>query len=189
MHMYFSLLTRVFWVRVSVGSVGVPVEDGVGRLGLVSGTSTCHMLLTRSPSLVPGVWGPFWSAVLPSHWLLEAGQSSSGGLLDHVISTHPAHHEVVIMASDRGVSVYQVLEQTLATMTTDHVAMLTHDLHVYPDYHGNRSPLADPGMRGGVVGLTLDNDTVAHLSILPQCRRSAMAPGTLWRHSKTLDTG
>ena len=29
-------------------------------------------------------------------------------------------------------------------------AMLTHDFHVWPDYHGNRSPLADPTTCGMV---------------------------------------
>ena len=54
---------------------GVEAGRGVGRLGLVTGPSTCHMLLSREPLLVPGVWGPFWSAVLPGAWLLEGGQS------------------------------------------------------------------------------------------------------------------
>lgn len=30
------------------------------------------------------------------------------------------------------------------------VAYLTENLHVWPDFHGNRSPLADPSLRGMV---------------------------------------
>lgn len=31
------------------------------------------------------------------------------------------------------------------------IAFLTQDLHVYPDFHGNRSPIADPTLKGMVI--------------------------------------
>ena len=73
-------------IDAHAGALGMlaGVSDTLGRLGLVSGTSTCHMLLSSTPTVVPGVWGPFLSAVLPGAWLLEAGQSSSG----HNINKH-----------------------------------------------------------------------------------------------------
>ena len=37
----------------------------------------------------------------------------------------------------------------------------SRSLHVWPDYHGNRSPLADPSLTGAVVGLSLDTDTAS----------------------------
>jgi ribulose kinase len=36
------------------------------------------------------------------------------------------------------------------------VSLLTKDFHMWPDFHGNRSPLADPTMKGMVVGLTIN---------------------------------
>lgn len=38
----------------------------------------------------------------------------------------------------------------------EHVSLLTKDFHVWPDFHGNRSPLADPTMKGMIIGLTIN---------------------------------
>lgn len=45
------------------------------------------------------------------------------------------------------------------------VSYLTRDVHVWPDFHGNRSPLADPSMRGMICGLSINN-TEANLALL-----------------------
>ncbi len=46
---------------------------------------------------------------------------------------------------------YQELEEEVLRISGDqNSCFLTRDLHVYPDYHGNRSPLADPELRGMV---------------------------------------
>jgi ribulose kinase len=31
------------------------------------------------------------------------------------------------------------------------IAYLTEEIHVWPDFHGNRSPLADPTLHGMVI--------------------------------------
>ena len=134
----------------------------VGRLGLVCGTSTCHMLLADSPKLTPGVWGPFYSALYPGLWLMEGGQSSSGSLLEHVIHSHPAWQELEAKAREQGTSPHNVLASQLENMAKEageeSVCSLSKSVHVWPDFHGNRSPLADPTMTGSVVGLTLATD-------------------------------
>ncbi|XP_069956681.1 FGGY carbohydrate kinase domain-containing protein isoform X4 [Cherax quadricarinatus] len=68
-------------------------QDLIGRLGLICGTSTCHMCVSVDPIFVPGVWGPYYSAMIPGCWLAEGGQSSTGGLVDHIIKTHPAAND------------------------------------------------------------------------------------------------
>jgi ribulose kinase len=57
------------------------------------------------------------------------------------------------------------------------VAELTRDLHVLPYFHGNRSPRADPNLRGMVSGLKL-NDSVDSLALLYLATIQAIAHGT-----------
>ncbi|KAF5185463.1 Carbohydrate kinase, FGGY-related [Thalictrum thalictroides] len=130
------------------------------RMVLVCGTSTCHMAVSQAKVFIPGVWGPFWSAMVPEYWLTEGGQSATGALLDHIINNHVASPHLANRAASQGVSVFDLLNTMLESMMHDlkapFLAALTEDLHVLPDFHGNRSPIADPKAKGMVSGLTLD---------------------------------
>lgn len=70
------------------------MQDMEARLALVCGTSTCHMASSLQQVFVPGIWGPFLSAMVPGLWLHEAGQSATGALLEHILTSHPAYHEL-----------------------------------------------------------------------------------------------
>lgn len=123
------------------------------RLALIGGTSSCHMAVSSTPIFVPGIWGPYFSAMLPGMWLNEGGQSATGALIDHVVGTHAAF---ALLGAEGG-GVYPLLNARLAELARSlpFPAALTGDLHVNPDFHGNRSPLADPAMRGMISGLSL----------------------------------
>lgn len=115
------------------------------------GTSSCHMACSQQPRYINGIWGPYFSAMIPGFWLTEGGQSASGSLIDHVVFSHPQYGETKHRADREGKSVYQVLNDILEDMylrTEDIPAALTRDYHVLDFYHGNRSPLADPTLRG-----------------------------------------
>ncbi|XP_059459981.1 uncharacterized protein LOC132189317 [Corylus avellana] len=151
------------------------------RMVLVCGTSTCHMAISRSKLFIPGVWGPFWSAMVPEYWLTEGGQSATGALLDHVIENHVASPRLANRAASRSISVFELLNEILETMMLDlkhpFLAALTEDIHVLPDFHGNRSPIADPKSRGMVCGLTLDTSE-KQLALLYLATLQGIAYGT-----------
>jgi FGGY-family pentulose kinase len=154
---------------------GAALDD---RLALIGGTSSCHMAVSKNPSFVRGIWGPYQSAMIPGLWLNEAGQSATGALLDHTIFSHARGEELRREAKAKGTTPYALLDERLEALAAtligapsslhgddDFPAALTKELHVLPDHHGNRSPRADPMARGMVSGLKLDGglDALARL--------------------------
>ncbi|KAL4564278.1 hypothetical protein LXL04_028338 [Taraxacum kok-saghyz] len=140
---------------------GCDDDDGIcRRMVLVCGTSTCHMAVSRTKLFIPGVWGPFWSAMVPEYWLTEGGQSATGALLDYIVDNHVASSHLANSAASQNISIFQMLNNLLSQMARDKgapfIASLTADLHILPDFHGNRSPIADPNAKGMICGLTLD---------------------------------
>ena len=132
------------------------------RLALIGGTSSCHMAVSKAPRFVPGVWGPYYSAMLPGLWLTEGGQSATGALIDATVFGHARGPELHARAQAEGTTVYALLNACLdgmaATCGVALPAELARDLHVEPDHHGNRSPRADATLRGMVCGLGLGAD-------------------------------
>jgi FGGY-family pentulose kinase len=128
------------------------------RIAMIAGTSSCHMALSSAPRFVPGVWGPYFGAVAPGLWLNEGGQSASGALLDHLLDWTAEGRAL----GRRG---HEVMLRRIAELRAAEGMAFARDLHVLPDFHGNRSPLADPTPRGAINGLALDGslDAAARL--------------------------
>ncbi len=169
-----------------LGVLGAIVEDQIPipevletRLALIGGTSSCHMAVSREPHFVPGIWGPYYSAMIPGMWLTEGGQSATGALIDHIIASHPGARNARREGRRSGRTVYQVLNDRLDQLAekTDFPAQLTKDLHVLPYFHGNRSPRADATLRGVISGLSI-SDTIDDLALLYLATVQAIAHGT-----------
>ncbi|NOU34432.1 MAG: FGGY-family carbohydrate kinase [Polyangiaceae bacterium] len=158
---------------------GDPPLDWDTRLALIGGTSTCHMAVSAEPRFVPGVWGPYYAAMVPGLWLNEGGQSATGALVDHVIQSHARAGELVVEAKNRGTTVYALLNERLDALGAGCAfpAAVAADLHVLPDHHGNRSPRADSSLRGMISGLRL-SDSVDHLARVYLATIQAIAHGT-----------
>ena len=139
-----------------VGSVGT--GDAKSTMAYVFGTSACTMASSAGPIFVPGVWGPYYSAMVPGLWLNEGGQSAAGAAIDQLISLHPALPQARAEAGKEGNSVATWLADRASKTGSDRsaVAALANGLHVVPDFLGNRSPFADPQAKAVVVGLGME---------------------------------
>ena len=150
-------------------------------LALIGGTSSCHMAVSTDPRFIPGVWGPYFGAMVPGMWLTEGGQSASGALIDFVIDTHPAAAELTSAAQRSDITRYEWLNDHIQRLADKEnlraPALLTRHLHLL-DYHlGNRSPFADPRARGAIDGLTLDA-SLDNLAVTYLAGLQAVAYGT-----------
>jgi D-ribulokinase len=141
------------------GTQGAPV-DVRRRLAYIMGTSACIMATTSEPRFVPGVWGPYYSGMIPGFWLNEGGQSAAGAAIDHLVRSHPAFPEAAAAARVDGLDILAFLERRIVSRAKDpgQAALLARDIHVFPEFIGNRSPFADPDSRAIVAGLDLDAD-------------------------------
>jgi len=140
--------------------------DPTRRLGYIMGTSACIMATTAAPVFVPGVWGPYYDAMVPGLWLNEGGQSAAGAAVDHLVRSHAAHEKAAAEAQAAGMGLLDYLEARIASRfdNLSEAALLAAGRHVLPEFLGNRSPYADPEARAVIAGGSLD-DTIADLEV------------------------
>src|SRR5258708_15362021 len=89
--------------------------DVCRRLAYIMGTSACIMATTSEARFVPGVWGPYYSGMVPGFWLNEGGQSAAGAAIDHLIKSHPAYNETLPAAHAGGVGILGLLQGRIAS--------------------------------------------------------------------------
>ena len=169
-----------------LGLLGAPIDgkapeakDFDRRLGLICGTSTCHMAVSPAARYTPGIWGPYFSAMVPGLWLNEGGQSATGALIDHVVFSHARAAALDLDAKKKETSIYALLNERLEELSKGHPfpAALTSEIHLLPYFHGNRSPRADASLRGAMHGLKLDGSVDA-LALVYLATVQALALGT-----------
>ncbi len=143
-----------------LGSVAVRSPHGTAltRMAYVFGTSACTMSSNPDPIFIPGVWGPYYSAMAPGLWLNEGGQSGAGAAIHQLIAFHPASGEANAHAAAEGMALADWLATRAAASVSQasDAARLAGGLIVVPDFLGNRSPHADPDARAVIAGLGME---------------------------------
>ncbi|MCX5539492.1 FGGY-family carbohydrate kinase [Paraburkholderia sp. CNPSo 3076] len=144
-----------------IGTVGAQGQPEA-CLAYVFGTSSCTMTTTRDPVFVPGVWGPYYAAMVPGAWLNEGGQSVAGAAIERLLTMHPLATQAASRAASEGQSLPTMLAglAVQAGQGESGAVRLAHDqgLHVVPEFLGNRAPFADPHARAVIAGLSMETD-------------------------------
>jgi L-ribulokinase len=120
-----------------------------GRMVLILGTSTCHMIVDREKHLVPGISGVVEEGIVPGLFGYEAGQAGVGDIFEWFVEHGTAavyKHE----AKARGISPYQLLEEEAAKLKPGQSGLLALDW-----WNGCRTPLVDANLSGMLIGMTL----------------------------------
>ena len=131
--------------------VAVPAATVVepGRMVMIMGTSTCHMVLSVDERSVPGMCGHVQDGIIPGYVGYEAGQSCVG---DHfswfVENAVPEPYQQAARA--RGLDIHALLEEKAARLRPGESGLLALDW-----WNGNRSVLVDAALGGLLVGATL----------------------------------
>lgn len=123
-------------------------------LAIIMGTSNCHMAVSRDPVFIPGVWGPYYGAMLPGLWLNEGGQNATGSLLDHILQEKRLYKELTAVTEE---TIFDILNREVAKLCEKDIDF-NKFLNVLPYFYGNRSPRADPDLWGMIDGLRLEDD-------------------------------
>lgn len=132
--------------HVAVPACGVTTA---GKLVMILGTSTCHLLLGESRQEVEGMCGVVEHGVVPGLWGYEAGQAGVGDLFAWFMN-HGVPASIHAEAKRARTSVYQLLEQRAARLQPGESGLLALDW-----WNGCRSVLMDSDLSGLLIGATL----------------------------------
>ncbi len=120
-----------------------------GKLVMIMGTSTCHLLISEMRHEVEGMCGMVKDGVVPGFWGYEAGQAGVGDLFAwYMRDGVPAY--VQAQARKSGSSVYELLEKQAKALKPGASGLLALDW-----WNGNRSVLVDADLTGLLIGATL----------------------------------
>ncbi len=132
--------------HVAVPAVGIVDE---GKMLMIMGTSTCHLVLGKEEKIVPGMCGVVEDGILPGYLGYEAGQSCVGDHFEWFVNNCvPAHYHRE--AEEKGINIHDLLSQKAEKLAVGESGLVALDW-----WNGNRSVLVDVDLTGLIIGCTL----------------------------------
>jgi len=124
------------------------IVDG-GKLMLIIGTSTCHIVMSEKQKEVNGICGSVADGIIPGYVAYEAGQACVGDSFDWFMKNcvpEKYMHEAKI----NNKSIFEYMDEKASELKIGENGILVLDW-----WNGNRTPYADYDLSGLILGLTL----------------------------------
>ncbi|MFY9177370.1 MAG: ribulokinase [Caldicoprobacterales bacterium] len=132
--------------HVAMPAVGIVDE---GKMLMIIGTSTCHMVLGREEKKVPGICGVVEDGIIPGYFGYEAGQCCVGDHFDWFIKNYvPGGY--YREAEKKGIGIHDLLSEKAQKLAVGQSGLIALDW-----WNGNRSVLVDADLTGLIIGCTL----------------------------------
>jgi L-ribulokinase len=132
--------------HVAVPAVGITEP---GKMLMIMGTSTCHMVLGNEEKLVPGMCGVVEDGIIPGMPGYEAGQSCVGDHFEWFVENCvPAGY--FKEAKNKGINIHKLLREKAKALKAGESGLIALDW-----WNGNRSVLVDADLTGMLIGCTL----------------------------------
>jgi L-ribulokinase len=142
-------------IAVSVGNVdahvAVPAVKIVeeGKLLMVMGTSTCHLVLGKEEKIIEGVCGVVADGIIPNYYGYEAGQAAVGDIFQWFVAN--AVPKIYLEeAESKGTDIYCLLEEKATMLKPGQSGLLALDW-----WNGSRSVLMDADLTGIIIGYNI----------------------------------
>jgi L-ribulokinase len=141
-----AIAVGIIDAHAGVPGVGVATP---GKMVMVMGTSTCHMLLSEKEVHVEGISGVVEDGIIPGLFAYEAGQAAVGDIFAWFVKNN-VPRALEDEAAELGIGIHELLEQKANRLQPGESGLLALDWH-----NGNRTPLVDTNLSGLILGQTL----------------------------------
>ena len=121
-----------------------------GKLLMIMGTSTCHILLSDKEIHIPGISGVVKDGIVDNMYAYEAGQSSVGDSFDWFME-NCLPHTYYEDAMREGGDVFGYMRAKARQLSPGSNGVIALDW-----WNGNRTPYVNGGLRGMLVGLDIN---------------------------------
>lgn len=132
--------------HVSVPAVGITEP---GKLLMIMGTSTCHMVLGEHEKISSGMCGVVEDGIIPGFMGYEAGQSCVGDHFDWFVK-YCLPDDYIKEANSNRIDIHDLLSDKASKLKVGESGLLALDW-----WNGNRSVLVDVDLTGMLLGATL----------------------------------